>query len=51
VHDGMTFFLQDVSDGNELTPEHTLARVVVRVVGPSAISADLPDDVNLSWAR
>jgi len=51
VHDGMTFFLQDVSDDNALTSEHTLAKVVVRVVGASGIGSDLADDVNLSWAR
>jgi hypothetical protein len=32
VSDGMTFFLQDVSDGQALTEEHTLATVAVRVV-------------------
>jgi len=42
VHDGMTFFLQDVSDDNPLTPEHTLAKVVVRVVGASGLGSDLP---------
>jgi ATP-binding cassette subfamily B protein len=51
VHDGMTFFLQDTSADKELTPEHTLASVVVRVVDPSSIGSDLPVDVNLSWAR
>ena len=51
VHDGMTFFLQDVSDDNPLTSDHTLAKVVVRVVGASGIGSELGDDVNLSWAR
>jgi ATP-binding cassette subfamily B protein len=44
VHDGMTFFLQDVSDGKSLTEEHTLAKVVVRVVDPAAAGPRVPDD-------
>jgi hypothetical protein len=28
----MVFYLQDVSDGRPLTPEHTLATVLVRTV-------------------
>ena len=31
VTDGTTFFLQDVSDGNPLTEDHTLAEVTLRV--------------------
>jgi peptidoglycan/xylan/chitin deacetylase (PgdA/CDA1 family) len=34
VRDGMVFYLQDVSDGKELTPNHTLATVAVRVSAP-----------------
>jgi SAM-dependent methyltransferase len=31
VYDGMTFFLQDVSDGKPLTEENTLAKTAVRI--------------------
>lgn len=46
VIDGMTFYLQDVSDGLPLTTDNTLATVVVRVVqavheAPPAATEDL----------
>src|SRR5438128_6499806 len=37
VTDGMIFFMQDVSDGNPLTVDHTLATVTVRVAGQDAL--------------
>ena len=33
VRDGMTFYLQDVSNGKPLTAENTLATVVIRLQG------------------
>jgi subfamily B ATP-binding cassette protein MsbA len=42
VSDGMTFFLQDVSGGKELTEEHTLAKVAVRVADSSARAPRVP---------
>ncbi len=43
VSDGMTFFLQDVSDGEPLTEEHTLAKVTVRVVDSAADAPRIPE--------
>jgi glycosyltransferase involved in cell wall biosynthesis len=43
VHDGMTFYLQDVSDGNPLTIENTLSVVPIRrTIDPLSIFPDLP---------
>lgn len=43
VTDGMVFFLQDVSDNNPLTKEHTLASVTIRLSSEAALSARLAE--------
>ena len=42
VSDGMTFFLQDVSSGLPLTPEHTLATVAVNVTSIESLEGRPP---------
>ena len=37
--DGLTFYLQDTSDGRPLIAEHTLASVVVHAVRPARSAA------------
>jgi SAM-dependent methyltransferase len=44
IEDGMTFYLQDISEGRPLTAEHTLASTVVRLDRPKTRFRGSPPD-------